>query len=401
MTSTLRAIEPEEYRWFPWRGFTFCLGLTDRDSAWTSGQSAAVFDLEARRMVIEGDMAAQAGRSYTKLLEVLAAESLTPADVVHVTENVTQAGIGSYPDAAAVRRRMLGHESAAVTTVVVDRLVRSKALIEIELHAVGASVSTIVHPARHRGSLGHSPIVEDSHGWLHVPTIVPVDEKGAVVHEDDPVAQEAYCRAVLAEELSRLGLDHTDIVSCVDYVTPDAQPVVDQVWRDRAAARGAIGTGGVTVMTRLHLPGVSWAMDVVFSRRAVVPLDIGWQSFEGLPFHAAVIADDVLTVSGLSATDHQTGGVLHPGDLGAQAEAVYRDLVEIVERAGATPADIRSTIEFCRTDLIGEYRVVAGVRERLLSAPWPASTGDLCAGFRHAETLIQTFAVAHLPTRRR
>ena len=34
---TLSAIKPDDFPWFPYEGFTFCLGLTEGEGGWTSG----------------------------------------------------------------------------------------------------------------------------------------------------------------------------------------------------------------------------------------------------------------------------------------------------------------------------------------------------------------------------
>lgn len=41
---TLQAIKPAEFPWFPYEGFTFCLGLSEDGGAWSSGHTAAAFD---------------------------------------------------------------------------------------------------------------------------------------------------------------------------------------------------------------------------------------------------------------------------------------------------------------------------------------------------------------------
>ena len=52
---TLQAIRPEEFPWFPYDGFTFCLGLSEGDAAWTSGQ----VDVSALEKLLGGMLALQ------------------------------------------------------------------------------------------------------------------------------------------------------------------------------------------------------------------------------------------------------------------------------------------------------------------------------------------------------
>ena len=46
---------------------------------------------------------------------------------------------------------------------------------------------------------------------------------------------------------------------------------------------------------------------------------------------------------------------------------------------------------------IPDYRAVAGVRGKLLTEPWPASTGAICAGLVDPDGLIEVFSMALYP----
>lgn len=388
---TLTAIEPEVYPWFPYRGFTFCLGLEEDGAVWTSGQSAAVFDQTVGKNVVRGTMREQAHTSYTKLLDVLAAAGLGKDDVVHIVENVTAAGLPHYADAAAVREEIFGDRALAVTTVSVDRLVRGAALIEIELHGVpGGGVAFGEAPGWTR-----SVVRESRGGTVYLPTLLPLTDDGEVVRPGDTVAQYQYCldRAEALLASAELGAEH--IVSAQEYVAAESQDVIGQLAEVRGERWGDQSAGGTVIMERLHREGIAVAVDVVASRASKSVVDPGWARFDQLPMVPAVEAGGVIYVSALASLDPTTGELLHPGDLAAQADVVYQQLTEVVRAGGGEPASIRSTIEFCVADRIGEYRVVAPVRERHLSAPWPASTGDLCTAFPVKGALVQTAAVAH------
>ncbi|UMG94704.1 MaoC family dehydratase N-terminal domain-containing protein [Nocardioides sp. TF02-7] len=55
-------------------------------------------------------------------------------------------------------------------------------------------------------------------------------------------------------------------------------------------------------------------------------------------------------------------------------------MLDLLGHVGLEPVDLLETTEYCVVDAIPQYRVVAPVRERRLSPPWPASTGALCQG---------------------
>ena len=379
---TLTAIEPDVYPWFNYRGDTFCLGLVDGNSAWTSGQSASVSDPATGRRVIEGDLAAQAELAYTKLLAVLADAGLHAPDVVHITENVTIAGISDYADAATVRRRLFG-DAPTVTTVVVDRLVRSKALIEIELHAVPGGGTQLGAPTL-TGTHTKSPTREGHDGTIHLPTMLPLDPFGAVVSPGDPIAQFNACLDAANTALSKAGVRPDQVVACHLYGTPAVVGLFEEFDAARREAFGDRTVGGGVITQRLHRDGVTIAIDVTASRHAKTIVDPGWGATgQGYP---AIRVGDTLYCSALASEE---------GTLEAQATQVYDRLITLLKHAGLAAESLRSTIEFCAADLISDYKVVAPIRAARLSPPWPASTGDLCTRFRWDGTLLQTVAIAH------
>jgi enamine deaminase RidA (YjgF/YER057c/UK114 family) len=400
---TLRPITPttEQFPWFPYEGFTFCLGLREGDAAWTSGHTSAAFDPAVGKMTVSGSMTEQARTAYTKVLAILEAEGFGPEDVVHVTENVTVAGIGEYAAAAAVRAEMLKGVSPAVTTVVVERLVRRAALLEVELHAVtgGGRELRAASEAREAGTWTTSA-VREADGVVHLPTVVPIDEHGDVVHPGDLVGQYAYCLDRADALLRDAGLSLDAAVTTYDYTTPATRDTYRKTHRPRKERLGGAGVfpgaGGILI-SRLHHPEQLVALDVTASRHPLELVNPGWSRYDTLTYAPGVKAGRMLFMSGFAALDMQTQEALHPGDLGAQAEVTYGAVLTLLEHAGLGPADLLRTIEFCVESALPDYRAVAAVRARLLSPPWPASTGDICAGLLRPEFLLEVFPTARYP----
>src|SRR5699024_2733298 len=142
-----------------------------------------------------GTMEEQARLAYRKLLAVLDGVGLGVEDVTRVTENVTLSGLPHYEDAVGVREELFGAHQPTVRTVVVERLVRRTAHLEIELHAVagGGRKLRVASEVRDAGTWQPSSITEGHDGTVLLPTIVPIDERGDVVHPGDFVGQYAYC----------------------------------------------------------------------------------------------------------------------------------------------------------------------------------------------------------------
>jgi enamine deaminase RidA (YjgF/YER057c/UK114 family) len=400
---TLSPITPtaEQFPWFPYEGFTFCLGLREGESAWTSGHTSAAHDAAVGKMTVSGTMAEQARTAYTKVLAILAAAGFGPEDVVHVTENVTVAGIGEYATAEAVRGEMLAGVSPAVTTVVVERLVRRAALLEVELHAArgGGDQLRAASEGREAGTWTASA-VREADGVVYIPTVVPIDERGDVVSPGDLVGQYAYCLERADALLRDAGLSLDQAVATYDYSTPATRDEYRKTHRPRKERLGGAGVfpaaGGI-LMSRLHRPGQLVALDVTASRHPLEVVNPGWSRYDTLTYAPGVKAGRMLFMSGFAALDMETQEALHPGDLGAQAEVTYRAVLRLLDHAGLGTTDLLRTIEFCVESALPEYRAVAAVRERLLSPPWPASTGDICAGLLRPEFLLEVFPTARYP----
>ena len=187
---TVPAIIPSHFPYFPYEGFTFSLGRHDGEHAWLSGHSGAVWNDDVQKMAIGGSMDQQSATMYEKIGTILSAADLTFDDVVHIVENVTSAGLDSYAEAEEVRRRVLGTHEPALTTVIVDRLVRRAALIEVQVIAHRGGGSTITAGPSSRW---HRTTLTEAGGVVHLPTLLPVGEDGEIVAPGDFARQYRYC----------------------------------------------------------------------------------------------------------------------------------------------------------------------------------------------------------------
>jgi enamine deaminase RidA (YjgF/YER057c/UK114 family) len=398
---TLQAIRPDEFPWFPYDGFTFCLGLREGSAAWTSGHTSAAFDESVGKMTVGGPMERQAAIAYEKVLTILGGAGLGPDDVTRVTENITVRGLEEYDAAVAVRNKLLG-TAATVRTVVVERLVRSAAYIEVELHAVdgGGRQLLVSSEPRPAGTWQASSITEGHDGAVYLPTLVPVDERGDVVHPGDFAAQYAYCLDRGGELLGKVGLSLDHTVTTYDYSTPATREVYrtsHRVRKERLGGAGVFPGAGGILMSRLHHPEALVAIDVTASTHPLELVNPGWSRYDTLTYSPGVKAGRTLYMSGFAALDMETQEALHPGDLGAQAEATYGAILHLLAHAGLGPADLLETTEYCVESALRDYRAVAPVRERLLSPPWPASTGAICKELLRPEFLLEVFPTALYP----
>ncbi|MFS3126871.1 Rid family hydrolase [Nocardioides sp. Bht2] len=400
---TLDAIRPAEFPWFPYEGFTFCLGLTEGDNAWTSGHTAARFDPAVGKMTVAGSMEQQARIAYQKCLAILAGAGFGPEDVTRVSENITVAGLHAYEDAAGVRQELLG-DRPTVRTVIVERLVRRAAWIEVELHAVkgGGSQLRAASEAREAGTWQASAITEGQDGTVYLPTVTPIDDQGEVVFPGDFVAQYRYVLEKADSLLESVGLTLGNAVTTYDYSTPETREVYRGTHRVRKELLGNNdagvypGAGGI-LMSNLHAPGALVAIDVTASRHPLELVNPGWSRYDTLTYAPGVKAGRTLFMSGFAALDMESQQAVHAGDLGAQAEVTFASILQLLAHAGLGPADLLETTEYCVESAVGDYKAVAEVRERLLGPPWPASTGALCHSLLRPEFLLEVFPTALYP----
>jgi len=399
---TLRAIKPAEFPWFPYEGFTFCLGLAEGDTAWTSGHTAAAFDEVVGKMSVRGSMEQQARTAYKKVLTILEGTGLGPEDVTRVTENVTLSGLADYEAAAAVRREIFGDHQPTVSTIVVERLVRSTAFLEVELHAVkgGGKELRVASEQREAGNWTASAIREGHDGAVYLPTIVPIDAKGDIVCGGDFIGQYAYCLDKADELLVAAGLSIDQAVTTYDYSTPATRSVYRKTHRVRKERLGGAGVypgaGGI-LMSRLHHPESLVAIEVTASRHPLELVNPGWSRYDTLTYAPGVKAGRTLYMSGFAALDMETQEALYPGDLVAQAGATYGAILRLLAYAGLGPENLLATTEYCVEAALPDYRAVATVRERLLCPPWPASTGAICKELLRPEFLLEVFPTALYP----
>ncbi len=156
------AVKPARFPWYRYDRYSFSLGVQRGDRTYLSGHTASEHDAGSGRMAVRGGMGEQARTAWAKIGAILEAAGQTLDDVVRVVEYVTEAGIERYAEAAAVREELLGSARPAVNTVLVKRLLRPEAFIEIEVTA-GPEAAGRPHPGR--GSLRASSTSRRSSPW--------------------------------------------------------------------------------------------------------------------------------------------------------------------------------------------------------------------------------------------
>jgi enamine deaminase RidA (YjgF/YER057c/UK114 family) len=396
--SKFKAIEPSVYPWYKYSDYTFSLGLATETDAFISGHTASTFNAETGRMIVVGGMTDQVNTAYDKIECILEAAGMTFADITRVVENVTVSGLPHYAEAQAVRIARFNGHTPTITTVMVDALLRPEAFIEIEVYTTKGGGKKLL--SGDDFNWARNTVTEGHDGSVFLPTLLPIDKDGNVVHEGDFVAQYRYCLERGGELLSQVGLSLDNAVTTYDYSMPETRTIYGKTSRVRKELLGGAGVfpgaGGI-LMSQLHKPGVLVAIDLVASHHPLKGVNPGWKRYDTLSYTPGVIAGKTLYMSGFASLDMETQEATHAGDIVAQAQSTYEAILLVLNEAGVGPEALVNTIEYVVPKGLKEYRGVAKVRENLLTKPWPSSTGALCHSLLRPEFLLEVFPLAVLP----
>ncbi len=374
---TFTAIKPASFPWFDYSRYSFSLGLKTGTGTYLSGHTASEHDPATKRMVVRGGMTDQVRTAYAKIGAILEAAGYGYGDVVRIVEYVKPEGIERYAEAAAVRAEVFGAHQPTVNTVPVKALLRPDAFIEIEVTAGAA--------------------IRDSAGVVFLPSVQPTDERGNIIGAGDVVAQTRAVFEKAGKMLAALGLGFSNVVKTLDYTTPAALANYKYTGRVRKEHLGPVypGSAGI-LMPRLLHPEALIQYDFTASRETPVAINPGWSRYQKLTYSPAVKAGKMLFMSGQGALDPETERMLFDGDIVAQAEYTYQNILKVLAAAGGGPEHLVKTIEYVTPAGLARYREVAAVRARLLREPFPASTGLVCELLLRPEMLIEVDPLAIL-----
>lgn len=386
------AITPATFPWFDYSKYSFSLGLEYKGTCYLSGHSASEYDDSSGKMVIRGGMEDQIHTAFSKIEHILAAANLGIDDIFHIVEYVTNKGIKYYDDVIATRSTILGSQMPAVSTILVDELLRPDALIEIEVTAGRCNPSDSLTPKHQIGT----STARGSDDSVFLSTIYPYDNDGNLVGLDDPVAQVTQIFVNAQEKLQSVGLSMSDVARTIEMLRPEALAMYKETGRIRREFLGPIypAAAGILQSQVAPDPNVLIAYDFVASRHQLEAINPGWSRYDKLTYSPGVRAGNILFLSGQAALDPETQKAVHTGDIVAQTEYTYRNHLRVVEEAGMQPSDVVQTVEFITKRGLPNYRGTAEIRKKLFSTPYPASTGVICHKLLRPEFDIEIIPLA-------
>ncbi len=121
--------------WPHYEKVTYSPAVRKGNLLFISGQTGV--DYETGKVVGERDVVGQTRQAYENIRAILEKAGMTFDNVVKITDYITPDGLKNYKATADVRREYLKKDFPASTGVVINRLVRSDFLIEIDVVAMG------------------------------------------------------------------------------------------------------------------------------------------------------------------------------------------------------------------------------------------------------------------------
>ena len=391
---SITAVEPPEFPYFDYRRYTFSLGIKAGAGVWLAGNTASRFDPDRGRMVIDGDVEAQSRLAHDKITTILGAAGLSTASVIKMTDYVTPAGLDGYGAVDDFRREIFRGRLPAQTTVVVKRLLRAQAQIEIEAVASAAD-SWPVGPSWPEQGV-RSAAVRTSDGLVYVSGQIGVDpDTGEVVGQGDVVVQLNQIFRNAGHILERAGLGLEQVVKTVEFLVPTARGRYDEIREVRGEFLKPpypVSTG--VISPKLPHPEALIQVDFVASRMPKHLIDPGWKGHERRTYSPGVRTGPYLFISSVGALDPGSGDLVHRGDVVAQTRQVFKVIGEVLQASGLRPASVVKTIDYISADALPDYPATAGVRQEFFTPPYPAATGVVVEDLLQEGMLINVESVA-------
>ena len=367
----ISAIRPQVFPWFDYSRYTFSLGLDIGGGvAVLSGHTASEYDANERAIVVRGSLSRQVRTAYAKIEAILEAAGLSLGDVVRVVEYVKAAAVDDYSDIESARSEVLSGVDPAVNTVCVSALLRPAALVEIEVMAQKGGAD------------------DPLDGVVYLPSLT-------APAAGELVAQAAAVYDKASDLLGSMGLTLANVTKTVDYCPISALPDYRRTGSVRRERLGPVYPGATGILVdRLREPEALIQVDFTASRHFSQAVNPGWERYGKLTYSPAVRAGRVLFMSGQAALDPASEKALFDGDVVAQADYTYANIVAVLNTAGLGPQNLIKTVEYVVPSGLAAYRGVAEVRARHLPVPYPASTGLVVPRLLRPEFLIEVDPMA-------
>jgi enamine deaminase RidA (YjgF/YER057c/UK114 family) len=401
--SEKRIIEPDDFPWLDYKRYTFSMGVEKSGVLFLSGETASEYDPASNRVVCKGNIVEQTRLAYEKIKRVLEAAGGSFNNVVRTVDYVNPQGLADYRGTAAVRQEYFDGSWPVATGIMVERLLRPDALIEVDAIAVLDAKKESVNPGWARyDRLTYQPGVRAGDLLCISGMIGTFDYTGSGEERPRSTAAEQTVAIydTMGQVLKAAGANPGDLVKTMDYITPACVSGYGSTAElRRQFSQGVLPASSGIVMNSLLRPEALLEIDsiaVMGGQRREVQVP-GWAGHRsGLPCPPGIRNGKYLFISGQTALDPRTGSIVGGDDVIAQCRQAYTNIREVVEAAGGTLNDICKTTEFVTPQGLDNYRAVGDLRKELFGATFPAATGVVVNSVPSPGLLIYVDAIAIL-----
>jgi enamine deaminase RidA (YjgF/YER057c/UK114 family) len=394
-------IRPAVFPFYDYTKYTFSLAVKKGNFLFLSGQTASRYEVSDDKVMCKGDIAEQAAVSYAKFKTILESAGSNFNDLVKTVDYIAPIGRADYGSTDVVRRTCFSGKRPAATGVVINRLVRPDALLEVDAIAVlGGEKREVKIP---QGSLYKDLTFRPAVGKgdvLFLSGQASVDRKnGRVKDKGDVAAQTRQVYQSLALLLEAAGCSFGDVVKTTEYVVPAG--LGDYL--AAADARREICNATFPASTRVVVSALL-EQDLLIEVDAVAVLagersEINppeWHGYNGPSFPQAVKKGNLLFVSAQPGLDQTSGEVKGEGDVVAQMRQAYQNVGSLLEAAGSGFADVMKTTDYIIPAALKNYRKTADVRREFFGEEFPASTAVVVEQLSRKASLVEVEVIAVL-----
>ena len=350
-------------------------------------------------MVCKGDLLDQTRVIYEKLAVVLEAAGMGFQNVVQTVDYIDATALPLYRQTGAIRKQYLGDTPVGATGIIVERLLRPDAFIEVSMVAMKGEKKPINPGWDRYGALTYVPGVEVEDIVWTSGFLGSEDVNGETVYPQDTARQVELTYGIISQVLAAAGAGPEDVVKTLDYISPQCllqYPNTAEVRRGFFGDRFPASTS--IPVNRLLRPEGHVEIEVVAVKggtREEIRVPEWAQNYGGLTQVAGVKKGRLLQISGQSSVDYATGATVGGYDIVAQTEQAYKNIARIMDEGGYSMDDIVNTIEWVAPNGMMDYRKVGEVRRKFFGDRFPSATGvSMHQILGRPEQLIEVTAVA-------
>lgn len=380
-------IRPAHYPWDPnYDSQPYSLAVERHGLLCISGLTAETWSPQRRSYIVEStSLVKQTEVIFAKMGAILDAAGYTFADVVYTVDYALEPVMPEYRASGAVRRNAFGDSMPAAVGILVNGIPNSVSLMAVTVVAVqGGRNKRAIFPEgtptweRYRTrTFWPGFFVGDNWFWLSGSTGRRFDPATGREGYRDGIQTQAHdiWKSALGQVMRDAGVDSDRIAKIFDYVHPAGAKGYSDASRNRGGlSSGGAATTGMVISRLLHRPALleTDALCYLGNDKEIIHVP-GWPHYEQSP-PAAVRCGKFLFCSGLGPTNPVTGVFVGADDFTAQLTQTYNNLRQVLEAAGATPADVVRSLEFVNPQNAHLHHDVDAARRNFYGESLPAST---------------------------